>query len=113
MMDKTTKGFVIVACTVVTVAYPKKTVDQIIAIISERPGVIHFHVARELELKPRELDEWLRTIGTKDYHLLHHEERWWTNDPRWIETAALKELSGFRKALDEHRRNYLKRRGQP
>ena len=95
-----------------TVTYPKETVDLILAIISDRPGVIHFHVARELGLKPRELNEWLRTIGTKDYRLLHHEERWWTTDPRWIEPAALKDFSGLRKELDEHRRNYLMRRGQ-
>ena len=92
-----------------TISYPKETVNQIIAIISERPGVIHFHVANELGLKPRELDEWLRTIGTKDYRLLDHEERWWNNDPRWIEPAALKDFSCLRKSLDEHRRNYLKK----
>ena len=92
-----------------TVTYPKETVDLILAIISDRPGVIHFHVARELGLKPRELNEWLRTIGTKDYRLLHHEERWWASDSRWIESARRKESSSLRKALDEHRRNYLKK----
>ena len=91
-----------------SVTYPKETVDRILAIISNRPGVIHFHVANELGLKPRELDEWLRTMGTNDHQLLHHGERWWTNDPRWIEPMGLsRSENGLRRALDQHRDNYM------
>ena len=55
--------------------HTKETVGRIISIISERPGVIHFHVATEPSLKSRELDVLLCTVGTRDYRLLHYEER--------------------------------------
>ena len=90
------------------VHYDARTAEQIVAVIAERPGVLHFHIARELGLKARELDDWLRTVGTKDHQLLHHGERWWTNDPRWIEPTGLRRSeNGLRQALDQHRDNYM------
>ena len=95
-----------------TVSYSKETVDQILAVVSERPGVIHFHVARELGLKPRELDEWLRTVGVRFYDLLHHEERWWTRDSQWIEPAS-KNASLYRFALETHRDKFFDKKRVP
>ena len=92
--------------------YNQKLINKIITIISERPGVLHFHVANELGLKPRELDEWLRSVGARFYDLLHHEERWWTRDTPWIEPAS-RDVSLFRYALDVHRDKYLDKKRMP